>query len=80
MAADERGREEPGGEEPAALTDRGAGEADHLQRLWTPYRMSYLAEGPLKQNNANLSRSPTSRNCPTRTVWWWRAASWSTRC
>jgi ATP adenylyltransferase len=43
---DERGREEP-----TALVDRGAGEADHLQRLWTPYRMSYLAEGPLKQDN-----------------------------
>ena len=26
------------------------------------------------------SRSPTSRRCPTRTVWWWRAASWSTPC
>lgn len=32
------------------IIDRGAGEADHLQRLWTPYRMSYLAEGPLKQD------------------------------
>ncbi len=33
-----------------SIVDRGAGEADHLQRLWTPYRMSYLAEGPLKQD------------------------------
>jgi ATP adenylyltransferase len=32
------------------IVDRGVGEIDHLQRLWTPYRMSYLAEGPLKQN------------------------------
>jgi ATP adenylyltransferase len=39
-------------EEPRTLTDRGAGEADHLQRLWTPYRMSYLAEGPLKQDTS----------------------------
>ena len=43
---DERKREEP-----TALIDRGVGEADHLQRLWTPYRMSYLADGPLKQSN-----------------------------
>jgi ATP adenylyltransferase len=32
------------------IVDRGVGEIDHLQRLWTPYRMSYLAEGPLKQD------------------------------
>ena len=32
-----------------SIVDRGVGESDHLQRLWTPYRMSYLAEGPLKQ-------------------------------
>ena len=33
-----------------SIIDRGVGESDHLQRLWTPYRMSYLAEGPLKQD------------------------------
>ncbi|MGA8548454.1 MAG: HIT domain-containing protein [Mycobacterium sp.] len=33
-----------------AIVDRGVGEVDHLQRLWTPYRMTYLAEGPLKQD------------------------------
>jgi ATP adenylyltransferase len=32
------------------IVDRGVGETDHLQRLWTPYRMSYLAEGPLQQD------------------------------
>jgi ATP adenylyltransferase len=32
------------------IVDRGVGEIDHLQRLWTPYRMTYLAEGPLKQD------------------------------
>jgi ATP adenylyltransferase len=36
-----------------AIIDRGVGESDHLQRLWTPYRMSYLAEGPLKQAHAD---------------------------
>ena len=36
-----------------SIVDRGVGESDHLQRLWTPYRMSYLAEGPLKQDKDN---------------------------
>ncbi|AVH23101.1 HIT domain-containing protein [Nocardia cyriacigeorgica] len=26
------------------IVDHGAGEPDRLQRLWTPYRMSYIAE------------------------------------
>ena len=26
------------------ITDRGVGEPDHLQRLWTPHRMNYIAE------------------------------------
>ena len=37
------------------ILDRGAGEADHLQRLWTPYRMTYLAEAPLKRDDSNSS-------------------------
>jgi ATP adenylyltransferase len=45
---DEREREEA-----ATLIDRGVGEADHLQRLWTPYRMSYLAEAPLRRANSD---------------------------
>jgi ATP adenylyltransferase len=35
------------------ILDRGVGERDHLQRLWTPYRMNYLAEAPMKRDNAN---------------------------
>lgn len=35
-----------------AILDRGVGECDHLQRLWTPYRMTYLAEAPAKRDNA----------------------------
>ncbi|WP_084026421.1 HIT family protein [Mycobacterium avium] len=31
------------------ILDRGVGEQDHLQRLWTPYRMTYLAEAPMKR-------------------------------
>ncbi|QLL09429.1 HIT family protein [Mycobacterium vicinigordonae] len=38
------------------ILDRGVGERDHLQRLWTPYRMNYLAEGPLKRDEANPSQ------------------------
>jgi ATP adenylyltransferase len=41
------------------IVDRGVGEIDHLQRLWTPYRMSYLAEGPLKQD-INVRDQPFS--------------------
>jgi ATP adenylyltransferase len=26
------------------ITDRGVGDPDHLQRLWTPHRMNYIAE------------------------------------
>lgn len=28
------------------VSDRGAGDPDRLQRLWTPHRMSYIAESP----------------------------------
>ncbi len=34
------------------IIDRGVGQSDHLQRLWTPYRMSYLAEAPLRRDNS----------------------------
>ena len=34
------------------ILDRGVGERDHLQRLWTPYRMTYLAESPMKREDA----------------------------
>ncbi|HZQ32101.1 MAG TPA: diadenosine tetraphosphate hydrolase, partial [Mycobacterium sp.] len=37
-----------------AIVDRGVGEPDHLQRLWTPYRMTYLAEAPLKQDATSV--------------------------
>jgi ATP adenylyltransferase len=33
------------------ILDRGVGESDHLQRLWTPYRMTYLAEAPMKRDS-----------------------------
>lgn len=37
---------ENGGE---GIVDIGVGEPDHLQRLWTPHRMSYIAESPMKK-------------------------------
>lgn len=42
------------------ILDRGVGEQDHLQRLWTPYRMTYLAEAPRKRdpNSSSTSEQP----------------------
>jgi ATP adenylyltransferase len=39
-----------------AILDRGVGESDHLQRLWTPYRMTYLAEAPMKRDDAGTEQ------------------------
>lgn len=33
------------------ILDRGVGQRDQLQRLWTPYRMNYLAEAPKKRDD-----------------------------
>ncbi len=42
------------------ILDRGVGEQDHLQRLWTPYRMTYLAEAPVKRgpNSSDKAEQP----------------------
>jgi ATP adenylyltransferase len=34
-----------------SIVDTGVGERDHLQRLWTPYRMTYLAGAPMMRDN-----------------------------
>lgn len=39
------------------IFDRGVGPRDELQRLWTPYRMNYLAEAPLRRD-PNSSAKP----------------------
>lgn len=39
-----------------SLVERGAGEADRLQRLWTPHRMSYIVEAPPKRNASEPSQ------------------------
>ncbi|MHC9293702.1 HIT family protein [Mycobacterium sp. LTG2003] len=36
-------------EDERTIVDRGVGDPDHLQRLWTPHRMSYIAEAPMKK-------------------------------
>ncbi|OBG77197.1 MULTISPECIES: HIT domain-containing protein [unclassified Mycobacterium] len=43
-----------------AILDTGVGERDHLQRLWTPYRMTYLAESPMKRDPGGKPDEPFS--------------------
>lgn len=38
--------------------DQGVGEPDRLQRLWTPHRMSYIAEVPTQRTRAAESSEP----------------------
>lgn len=38
---------------PGRLVDRGPGEPDHLQRIWSPHRMSYIAETPKSKDDPN---------------------------
>jgi ATP adenylyltransferase len=40
--------QEPTSSDERGIVDHGVGEADHLQRLWTPHRMTYIAESPMK--------------------------------
>jgi ATP adenylyltransferase len=57
---------QPDGDEPLArranddddrtIVDKGVGVPDRLQRLWTPYRMTYIAESPLKREDATPER------------------------
>ena len=50
MTGDDRLRDEQ------TIVDRGVGEPDHLQRLWTPHRMTYIAEAPMKGGSASSSQ------------------------
>lgn len=40
---------------PDSLIDRGAGDPDRLQRLWTPHRMNYIVESPKFGGSAGSS-------------------------
>jgi ATP adenylyltransferase len=35
------------------IVDRGVGDPDHLQRLWTPHRMNYIAETKVQGDSAS---------------------------
>src|SRR3954452_21983515 len=53
VSRDERLREEQKAEsDDRTIVDHGVGEPDHLQRLWTPHRMTYIAEAPMKGGSA----------------------------
>ncbi len=53
LTGDERSREHPAGrDDDNRVIDHGVGDADHLQRLWTPHRMTYIAESPMKGGSA----------------------------
>ncbi len=57
MTRDERLREEPTDhEDDHTIVDQGAGEPDHLQRLWTPHRMTYIAESPVRRSDSESAR------------------------
>ena len=46
--------------------DRGAGEPDRLQRLWTPHRMSYILDAPeLKKAGGSAGSSQPFTDIPT---------------
>jgi ATP adenylyltransferase len=42
-------------DDPEAITDRGAGTPDRLQRLWTPHRMSYILDVPTQKKSSEPS-------------------------
>lgn len=47
------------------IVDNGVGEPDHLQRLWTPHRMSYIAESPMKKGAGSAQSSEPFSDIPT---------------
>jgi ATP adenylyltransferase len=56
VTGDEREREEPTSQaDDRTIVDHGAGDADHLQRLWTPHRMTYITGAPMKGGSAASS-------------------------
>jgi ATP adenylyltransferase len=46
-----------------SIVDVGVGDPDYLQRLWTPHRMTYIVEGPVKQaEEGGAGMSASSKN------------------
>lgn len=56
--SDERLREEQ------TIIDQGVGDPDNLQRLWTPHRMSYIAESPMKKGSDSSQSSQPFTDIP----------------
>ncbi len=49
-----------------AFVDRGAGEPDRLERLWAPYRMSYIADGGARDDGDPEKRPNPFVELPSR--------------
>jgi ATP adenylyltransferase len=47
------------------IVDRGIGEPDHLQRLWTPHRMNYIAEAKVPGGVGSASSTEPFTDIPT---------------
>ena len=47
------------------ITDRGVGEPDRLQRLWTPHRMNYIAEAKVQGGSGSAGSSEPFTDIPT---------------
>lgn len=52
-------------EDDRSIVDHGVGDPDHLQRLWTPHRMSYIAEAPMKKGPGSSMSSQPFTDIPT---------------
>ncbi|MCV7170115.1 HIT domain-containing protein [Mycobacterium manitobense] len=52
-------------EDDRSIVDHGVGDPDHLQRLWTPHRMSYIAEAPMKKGSGSSMSSQPFTDIPT---------------
>lgn len=57
-AGEQAGTEPTGTSDARAIVDHGVGEPDHLQRLWTPYRMNYIVGAPEEQSRRATSSEP----------------------
>lgn len=47
-----------------AIVDHGIGHVDHLQRLWTPHRMSYIVSAPMKDGEQGGSAGSAGSKQP----------------
>jgi ATP adenylyltransferase len=52
-------------DESDAIIDRGIGQPDRLQRLWTPHRMSYILDVPVQKGGGSAGSSQPFSYIPT---------------